>query len=91
MQSSRILHFHLIYILPHTLYISFINSSLYSRYQYIYIYIYPLNTHILQVIRCFKNNSQLFNPSQECNARKVYYGCVYSAHIMKPVLFGRNL
>ena len=31
------------------------------------------------------------NPSQGCNARKVYCGCVYSAYILKPVLSGRNL
>ena len=26
--------------------------------------------------------------SQECNARKVNCSCVYSAYILKPVLFG---
>ena len=28
---------------------------------------------------------------QECKARIVYCGRVYSAYIMKPVFFGRNL
>ena len=30
-------------------------------------------------------------PNQECKARKVYCGRVYSGYILKPVLFGRNL
>jgi len=29
--------------------------------------------------------------NQGCNARKVNCGRVYSAYILKPVLFGRNL
>ena len=28
---------------------------------------------------------------QGCNVRKVNYGCVYSAYILKPVLSGWNL
>ena len=29
--------------------------------------------------------------AQECKARKVNCGCVYSVYILKPVLSGRNL
>ena len=31
------------------------------------------------------------DPDQGTNARKVNYGRVYSAYILKPVLSGRNL
>ena len=39
-------------------------------------------------------NTIFHNPhccDQECKARKIYCGRVYSAYIPKPVLFGRNL
>ena len=41
------------------------------------------------VLKIFKNKKDCSN--QGYNARKVNCGRVYSAYILKPVLFGRNL
>jgi len=36
----------------------------------------------------FKLEKDVYNKKQECKARKVNCGCVYSVYILKPVLFG---
>ena len=38
-----------------------------------------------------RSHNCLYSDTQECYARKVNCSRVYSAHILKPVLFGRNL
>ena len=37
------------------------------------------------------DDNNMNNNNQGCNARKVNCGRVYSAYILKPVFFGRNL
>ena len=47
--------------------------------------------HIVQLcaVRFLVKDEKVYR-AQECNARKVNCGRVYSAYILKPVLLGRN-
>ena len=51
------------------------------------------NLQITQIYKIIKTSQFNLFPLffKGCNARKVNWGCIYSAYILKPVLFGRNL
>ena len=63
----------------------------YRVYEYTDTYKYIVLIHGYNPKHRVKDNIYIDTQAQECKARKVNCGCVYSVYILKPVLFGRNL